>query len=408
MFMSISRNDRALSFARRVPATSALPVSAPRRDRRRVHGDPAYRVCALLTVVALAFVGAACQSQPATPAIPAVTVTADTYAVVNGRQITRADVDKAFQRTRPSSQVLSEEETLATKLSVLDELIVQDLLLAKARDLKLEVPEKDIDEAYEASRRNVAPEAIAEELKRRNLTTADVREGLRRELMTRKVLQREVVDKLQVTDAAVTAFFDAHRAEYNLAENSYRLAQIVVTPVADPQPANRAGDDATTPQEAQKKAAGLMQRLREGAPFDVLARDHSEDPQSAPRGGDLGLVPVSSLKRIAPALREAVMKSAPGAVTAVNVGGMHTIVLVIGLETAGQRDLSMPQVRENIVSNLRSRKEQLLRAAYLTALRTDADIVNYFARRLVESESKAAAATPPASKTPESKTPETK
>ena len=99
----------------------------------------------------------------------------------------------------------SEEETLATKLSVLDELIVQDLLLAKARDLKLEVPEKDIDEAYEASRRNVAPEAIAEELKRRNLTTADVREGLRRELMTRKVLQREVVDKLQVTDAAVTA-----------------------------------------------------------------------------------------------------------------------------------------------------------------------------------------------------------
>ena len=96
-------------------------------------------MCGLLTVVALAVVGAACQSQPATPATPVVPVTADTFAVVNGRQITRADVDKAFQRTRPSSQILSEEETLATKLSVLDELIVQDLLLAKARDLKLEV-----------------------------------------------------------------------------------------------------------------------------------------------------------------------------------------------------------------------------------------------------------------------------
>jgi peptidyl-prolyl cis-trans isomerase SurA len=358
-------------------------------------------VGARLAIVALAFAGTACTSKPATP--PPIPVTEDTYAVVNGRQITRADVDKAFQRTRPSSQALSEEETLATKLSVLDELIVQDLLLAKARDLKLEVPEKEVDEAYEASRRNVAQEALDEELKRRNLTTADVREGLRRELMTRKVLQREVVDKLQVTDAAVAAFFDAHRAEYNLAENSYRLAQIVVTPVADPQPANRAGDDATTPQEAQKKAAGLMQRLREGVPFEVLARDHSEDPQSAPRGGDLGLVPVSSLKRIAPALREAVMKSAPGAVTAVNVGGMHTIVLVMGLETAGQRDLSMPQVRENIVANLRGRKEQLLRSAYLTALRTDADVVNYFARRLVESESKAAPTTPPASKAPDGK-----
>ena len=82
---------------------------------------------------------------------------------------------------------------------------------------------------------------------------------------------------------------------------------------------------------------------------------------------------------------------------------MHTIVLVMGLETAGQRDLSMPQVRESIVANLRGRKEQLLRSAYLTALRTDADVVNYFARRLVESESKTAPATPPASKTPETK-----
>jgi len=67
----------------------------------------------LLAIVALAF-GAACRSQTATPA---VAVTADTYAVVNGRQIMRADVDKAFQRAQPSSQVASEAETLAAKLN---------------------------------------------------------------------------------------------------------------------------------------------------------------------------------------------------------------------------------------------------------------------------------------------------
>jgi len=89
----------------------------------------------LLAIVALAF-GAACRSQTGTPA---VAVTADTYAVVNGRQIMRADVDKAFQRAQPSSQVASEAETLAAKLNVLDELIVEDLLLAKAKELKLEV-----------------------------------------------------------------------------------------------------------------------------------------------------------------------------------------------------------------------------------------------------------------------------
>src|SRR5262245_16297329 len=342
----------------------------------------------------IAFLGA-CRSQPPTPA---VTVTQDTYAIVNGRQIMRADVDKAFQRTQPSSQVLSEEETLAAKLGILDELIVEDLLLAKGQELKLTVPEKEVDEAYEGFRRNATQEAIDEELKRRKLTPADVREGLRRELLARRVMQHEVVDNVEVTDAAVTDFFNANRAQFNLSEDAYRVAQIVVTPVRDPKPANRAGDDATTPQEAQTKAAGLMRRLQQGVPFDELARDHSEDPQTAPRGGDLGLVPVSALKRIAPALREAVMKSAPGAVTAVNVNGMHTLVLVMGLEKAGQRDLSMPQVRESIVANLRARKEQLLRVAYLTALRTDADVGNYFARRLVESQRKASDNTTPKGK----------
>jgi hypothetical protein len=37
---------------------------------------------------------------------------------------------------------------------------------------------------------------------------------------------------------------------------------------------------------------------------------------------------------------------------------------------------------------LRGRKEQLLRSAYLTALRSDASVVNYYARQLVESTAK--------------------
>jgi hypothetical protein len=45
-------------------------------------------------------------------------------------------------------------------------------------------------------------------------------------------------------------------------------------------------------------------------------------------------------------------------------------------------------VRENITATLRGRKEQLLRAAYLTAVRSDAEVTNYLARRLVESQGK--------------------
>ena len=61
---------------------------------------------------------------------------------------------------------------------------------------------------------------------------------------------------------------------------------------------------------------------------------------------------------------------------------------MVAHEQAGQRDLSMPTVRERITQTLRARKEQLLRAAYLTAVRTDAQVVNHLARRLVESQGK--------------------
>ena len=98
--------------------------------------------------------------------------------------------------------------------------------------------------------------------------------------------------------------------------------------------------------------------------------------------------PSSALKQAPPPLRDAVLKATPGTVNVVSEGGGHTIVLVVAHEPAGQRDLSMPAVRESITGTLRARREQLLRAAYLTAVRSDAKVVNHLARRLVESQGK--------------------
>jgi hypothetical protein len=78
----------------------------------------------------------------------------------------------------------------------------------------------------------------------------------------------------------------------------------------------------------------------------------------------------------------------PGSANVVSQGGAHTIVLMVAHEQAGQRDLSMPPVKERITETLRARREQLLRAAYLTAARSDADVVNYLAKRVVESQGK--------------------
>jgi peptidyl-prolyl cis-trans isomerase SurA len=292
---------------------------------------------------------------------------------------------------------LSEEEALTAKLGVLDELIVEEILLAKARALKLDVPESEVDTAFANAKKNITDEAFQQELTRRKLTAADMREGLRRQLLSQKLITQEVGSKITVTDQQVTDFFNANRAQFNFPEEAYHLAQIIVTPVREAQVANATGDDATTPQAASAKVAMLMERLQGGAAFGDLARSFSEDPESAPRGGDLGMVPLSAIKQAAPALRDAVLKLEPGRARVVSRDGAHTIVFVVGHEPAGQRDLSTPMVRERITETLRTRKEQLLRTAYLTTARTDARVVNYEARRVVAAQGASASAAPAAS-----------
>ena len=75
--------------------------------------------------------------------------------------------------------------------------------------------------------------AFQQELTRRGLTAADMREGMRRDLLSQKVIEHQVGSKIAVSDRDVTDFFNANRAQFNVPEEAYHLAQIVVTPVRD-------------------------------------------------------------------------------------------------------------------------------------------------------------------------------
>ena len=315
-------------------------------------------------------------------------VSPDTWATVDGRSITRDDVEKTFRRTQDTAATLSPEEAMTVKLSVLNEMILQDILLAKAATLKLDVSASELDTAYAEGKKNLPDAAFEAEMKKRNLSAADMREGVRREILAKKLIDQEVVAKVVVSDQDVTEFYNANRAQFTVAEESYRIAQIIVTPERAAQPTNRTGNDAATPQEAAFKVRMIMERLKGGARFSEVAMDYSEDPESAQRGGDLGLVPVSALKQSPEALRQAVIGQKPGTVNVVSAGGMHSIVAVIAHELAGERGLSTPGMKEGITQTLKDRKEQLLRTAYLSAARGDAAVVNYAARRVVESQGK--------------------
>jgi peptidyl-prolyl cis-trans isomerase SurA len=346
---------------------------------------PRRRPAGLLGWLAFAVAAAACGSPQADPPRP---VSADTWATVDGRAIMGDDVDRMFRRAQGDASALSPEEAMTVKLSILNEMILQDILLAKASALNIQVTDAELDAAYAERRQNMTDEAFEQELAKRSLTADDLRETLRREFVTNKLLEQEIASKIAVTDQEITDFFNQNRAQFTLDEEAYHLAQIVVSPDRAPQPVNRTGNDATTPQEASFKVRMIMERLQAGASFADLAMDYSEDPETAPRGGDLGLVPVSALKQAPEPLRKAVIGQKPGTVNVAVSGGVHTIVAIVSHEEAGERDLSTPGVREAITEALRTRREQLLRTAYLSAARNDATVVNHAARRVVESHGK--------------------
>src|SRR5262249_41225362 len=161
----------------------------------------------LLVVLAAAALLTSCRSTSAT----APAVSADTWAIVNGKTISRQDVDKAFRRAQNPAQPMSDEETLTAKLGVLDDLVTQQLLLAKASQLKLDVTPAEVDTAFNDTRKNIPDEAFQQELTRRGMTASEVRDGLRSELLARKVITQEVGAKAAVSEQEINDFFNANR-----------------------------------------------------------------------------------------------------------------------------------------------------------------------------------------------------
>ena len=177
-------------------------------------------------VLALAAVAGACQSKPAAPP-----VSPDVWAVVDGREIRRGDVEKAYRRTAPPNPAISEDEATAAKLNVLDQLISEDIILARANELKIVLPESELEAAFNDQKKNMSDDVFNKALAARNVTAADLREALRRDLIAQKVIEREVTSKVTVTDPFVgfnlaqdtgTVWLDDITAHYPLTLAAWR------------------------------------------------------------------------------------------------------------------------------------------------------------------------------------------
>ena len=316
----------------------------------------------------------------------------DVMATVDGRKIFRADVDKYYENNVASAQQApTGEQATALRLNILHQMIDDEILMRRAEKLGLLATDEEVDRKYNEFKSPFTQEEFEKRLQDKKITQADFKRDIRRSITVDKVLNKEVVSKINVTDQDISDYYNAHRAEFNLIEPQYHLAQIMVTSAPNPQAQNQ-NDKAQNEGDARKKIQMISNRLDSGDDFATLAMKYSEDPETSGNGGDLGTVPESGLKGTDPATRDAVMKLKPGQYSSI-IGVVNPtnkqalgfrIVKLVSKEPAGQRDLSDPRVQQAIRSQLHDRREQLLKAAYYEVLRDSAKVENYYARGILD------------------------
>ena len=254
-------------------------------------------------------------------------------ARVNGETIEKWEFDNAVKRmeARAGSAVPPEKRDEILR-GVLDQLVAYHLLAQQSKVLKLEVTDAEVEAQVQQARQGFPnEEAFTQQLAAQGLTVDQLRHQARTSRLVQKVIEAEVGSKITIQDAEVSAFYQQNLDRFKQDE-SVHASHILIGVNQNATPAEKT--------QARAKADAALKQVRGGTDFATVARAQSQDPGSAPNGGDLGFFPKGQMT---PAFEEAAFKLKPGAVSGVveTPFGFHIIKVA---ERRGPRTAPLAEV----------------------------------------------------------------
>lgn len=255
---------------------------------------------ALSALLALAPVAVHAQAPATPPALqkssaPAQQLPLDRIvAVVGDVVITQSGLQERIIQKRQGGIVIP-TDTVAFRTfvkAIVNELIDEELLLQKAKDIKIEVPDADVastvDKQFKDIRKRFSSDAeFRSELGKAGYGTPEeyrrflTDEIKRNETITRtirKLREEGKIAQANVTDAEVAESFERNKATLPRRESTVAWKQIIIAP----------HPSAKSREAARARAESLLVELKNGADFEKLAKRESADPGSKDNGGDLG------------------------------------------------------------------------------------------------------------------------
>jgi len=241
--------------------------------------------CPFRSALAAAMVVAASLAPAAFARAPAAPAPLDSIvAVVEDDVVLRSELDAELRKVARQLQAQGAQVPPRPQLErqVLERLVLLKLQLAAAQQLGITVSDDDVDKALEnvAKANNIPTAQLREAMARAGIAYDAYREDVRHQITQGRLRQREVIEKIRVTDQEAEAFI-ARNPKFSEggARTAYHLLHILA---ATPE-----GATAEQIAAARAKAERLVAKLRAGASFGEVARAES-DARQALDGGDLG------------------------------------------------------------------------------------------------------------------------
>jgi len=271
-------------------------------------------------------------------------------AIVNDDIITLKEVEKHVSVEKKGKFVSVNEYFRNIKLREKIDTFINDLLLKQqAKKLKVEVSDKEVETIIESiKKQNLITETeLKEQLTKNNISYKDFFEGIRMNQLRGRVLMRVISPEILISENQIKEYYNVHKDEYK--DEEYHLQQIFIS---------------GKHKDAQQIALNAFDLLRQGEPFEAVAKEFSDD-LSAPTGGDIGFV---KREELFPELQQALSAIMPGMYTQiVRTGyGFHILKL---LEIKKGESASYEMVKNKIQERMVFEESEKRYKEYIEKLR---------------------------------------
>ncbi len=236
----------------------------------------------------------------------------------------------------------------------------------RGRELGQKLSDEEFDKVVANIRKEnklETDEAFQAALKQEGMTLADLRKSLERQMLISRVTQREVMDKVSITEEEARAYHSEHAKQFTTPGTITIREILVKVPVTD-QGVNVAADEA-----AKEKAENARKRVLAGEAFEQVAAEVSESPSKA-NGGLVGPLNVQELN---PAFLKLVEPLKIGDLTEV-VRSQNGYQLVKLESRTNEELLPAEKVHDKIADALYEQKRSVETKKYLAKLRSQAII----------------------------------